>query len=101
MTTISERQDVEERSEQAEVIAFLSDATNYAETGDVKRIDTHISHVFLVGDQAYKLKRAVKMEYVDFSTIQKRRDACQKELELNRRTAPEISINRAKKDCPA
>ncbi len=90
MTTISERQDVEERSEQAEVIAFLSDATNYAETGDVKRIDTHISHVFLVGDQAYKLKRAVKMEYIDFSTIQKRRDACQKELALNRRTAPEI-----------
>ncbi len=85
--------------DQLEVIAYLSDARNFGETGKVVRIDTHISHVFLAGEQAVKLKRAVKLDYVDFSTLEKRREACWTELRLNRRTAPEIyldvrSINR-------
>ncbi len=89
-----------EASEQVEVIAFLAEAQRYGEMGEVTRIDTHISHVFLIGDQAFKLKRAIKLRYVDFSTPEKRHEACLTELRLNRRTAPEIyqdvrSINRS------
>ena len=46
--------------DQGEVIAFLSRAEAYGEAGPVERIDTHGAVVFLVGDRAYKLKRAVR-----------------------------------------
>ncbi|MBV9151975.1 MAG: AAA family ATPase, partial [Alphaproteobacteria bacterium] len=54
--------------------------------------ETHISIVFLAGDRAYKLKRAVKYPYLDFSTPDLRRAACETELELNRRTAPQLYL---------
>jgi hypothetical protein len=54
----------------------------------VDRVDTHASVVFLAGDLAWKLKRAVKFDYLDFSTPERRRAMCQAELTLNRRTAP-------------
>ena len=54
---------------QAGVIAFLSEGSSYgAPEGLVERIETHISIVFLAGERAYKLKRAVKFSYVDYST---------------------------------
>jgi aminoglycoside phosphotransferase family enzyme/predicted kinase len=53
-------------------------------------ITTHISHVFLAGDRVLKLKRAVRLPYADFSTRELRKAACQRELALNRRTAPEL-----------
>ena len=59
-------------------------------SGSVERIDTHISIVWLAGDRAYKLKRAVRFDYVDFSTIELRRVACEAEVRLNRRTAPSL-----------
>jgi aminoglycoside phosphotransferase family enzyme/predicted kinase len=46
--------------------------------------------VFLAGDSALKLKRAVRLPYVDFSTVALRKTACERELSLNRRTAPEL-----------
>ncbi|MBI3403032.1 MAG: AAA family ATPase [Acidobacteria bacterium] len=55
-------------------------------------MDTHISIVWLVGDRAYKLKRAVRYDYVDFSTIERRRAACEAEVQLNRRTAPSLYL---------
>jgi len=55
-------------------------------------ITTHISHVFLAGDRALKLKRAVRLPYADFSTLELRKAACQRELALNRRTAPELYV---------
>jgi uncharacterized protein len=51
----------------------------------VERVDTHLSHVFLSGDHAFKLKRAVRLPFVDFSTVDRRRAACQAELDINRR----------------
>lgn len=79
--------------DQSEVVAFLSDPGAYGPGVDrVERHDTHISHVFLAGDRAYKLKRAVKFPYLDFSTPAKRREACENELALNRRTAPELYL---------
>ena len=57
-----------------------------------RRIDTHGAVVFLSGDRAYKLKRAVKFPYMDFSTAERRRAMCEAELEINRRLAPEIYL---------
>ena len=57
-----------------------------------KRIDTHGAVVFLAGDRAYKLKRAVKFPYMDFSTAGRRAAMCAAEIEINRRLAPEIYL---------
>ena len=79
--------------DQSEVLAFLSDPSSYGEgAGPVERLDTHISAVFLVGAQAYKLKRAVKFSYLDYSTRALRAEACAQELNLNRRTAPALYL---------
>ena len=76
--------------QQAEVIAFLSGHGVFGPGVDSERIDTHISVVWLAGDRAYKLKRAVQYDYVDFSSIERRRAACDAEVALNRRTAPTL-----------
>ena len=69
--------------EQHDVIAFLSTPQAYGPRADaVERIDTHISIVWLAGDRVYKLKRAVRFDYVDFSTIALRRAACEAEAPL-------------------
>ncbi|HEX6442675.1 MAG TPA: AAA family ATPase [Stellaceae bacterium] len=78
---------------QQEVIAFLRDPASYpGVTGPIETIETHISRVFLAGRRACKLKRAVKYSYVDFSTVALRRAACTAELNLNRRTAPQLYL---------
>ncbi|HUF48352.1 MAG TPA: AAA family ATPase [Vicinamibacterales bacterium] len=74
---------------QRDVIAWL--ASPAAHDGQpVERIDTHSAVVFLAGDRALKLKRAVKYDYLDFSTLDLRREACNAEVRLNRRAAPSI-----------
>jgi aminoglycoside phosphotransferase family enzyme/predicted kinase len=74
---------------QQEIIAFLSWPEAYGHGAwPVERIDTHGAVVFLVGERAYKLKRAVRFPYMDYSTIERRRAMCEAELALNRRTAP-------------
>jgi aminoglycoside phosphotransferase family enzyme len=79
--------------EQQRVIAFLSEPSSYGPAVErVDVIETHASLVFLAGDRAYKLKRAVKYPYLDFSTPERRRRACEAELALNRRTAPTLYL---------
>jgi uncharacterized protein len=79
--------------EQRETIAFLDDPATWADAaGDVQRIDTHISIVWLAGDRAWKLKRAVHFDYVDFSTPERRHAACLAEVAANRRTAPGLYV---------
>ena len=56
----------------------------------VKRIDTHAASVFLAGDRAFKVKRAVRFPFLDFSTLGKRRAACEAEIKVNRAFAPAI-----------
>jgi aminoglycoside phosphotransferase family enzyme/predicted kinase len=56
-------------------------------------IETHIAAVFLTGGRAYKLKKAVDLGFLDFSTRDKRRWAIRRELEFNRRTAPDIYLD--------
>lgn len=76
--------------DQSEAIAFLSTPGTYGETGAVKVIETHISLVFLINGRAYKLKRAVKLPYVDFSTYDLRLYYCRREVELNTRATPDL-----------
>ncbi|MBX9772831.1 MAG: AAA family ATPase [Xanthobacteraceae bacterium] len=56
----------------------------------VKRIDTHAASLFLAGERALKVKRAVRFPFLDYSTLEKRKAACETELAINRRTAPDI-----------
>jgi aminoglycoside phosphotransferase family enzyme/predicted kinase len=58
----------------------------------VDRIETHASVVFLAGGHAYKVKRAVKYPFLDFSTLERRRSALLNELRLNLRTAPQLYL---------
>lgn len=73
--------------DQSEVIDHLQ-----ARLGADRRIETHGAVVFLAGDRAYKLKRAVKFPYMDFSSVERRRAMCEAEIEINRRLAPEIYL---------
>lgn len=57
---------------------------------EVHRCDTHAAAVFLAGDFALKVKRAVRFPFLDYSTLEKRRIACAAELEVNRRFAPQL-----------
>lgn len=75
--------------DQSAVIAFLSDPRTHGGRM-VERVDTHGAAVFLAGTDVYKLKRAVRFPYMDFSTVEKRRAACEAEVALNRRTAPDV-----------
>ena len=58
----------------------------------IKHIETHISHVFLAGQYAYKIKKNLDLGFVDFSTLAKRKFYCQEEIRLNSRLAPEIYL---------
>lgn len=59
---------------------------------EIEFIETHISWVFLTGPFAYKLKKPLDLGFLDYSTLEKRREYCEKELELNRRLAPELYL---------
>ena len=79
--------------EQRETIQFLRDPASYpAGAAPIEVVETHASIVFLAGRYAYKLKRAVKYPYLDFSTVARRQAACAAELRLNRRTAPQLYL---------
>ncbi len=75
--------------DQSAVVAWLGDPSTHG-GADVERVETHAACVFLAGDRAYKLKRAVRYDYLDFSTTELRRLACEAECRLNRRTAPTL-----------
>ena len=75
--------------DQTEVVEFLASSSTHG-TATVERIETHSAIVFLAAERAYKLKRAVRFDYVDFSTADRRRAMCDAEVRLNRRTAPDI-----------
>lgn len=55
--------------------------------------ETHMSWVFLAGDQVFKLKKPVRFPYLDFSTLARREAACRAELRLNRRLAPDVYLD--------
>ena len=80
-------------ADQGEVIAFLTEPASYGPGIErVERITTHGAEVFLAGTRAYKMKRAVRYSYMDFSTLARRKANCEREITLNRRTAPAIYL---------
>src|SRR5680860_347545 len=83
----------EARLAQAKLLDFMRCKAAYdPEPATVECIETHASYVFLAGDFAYKMKRAVRYPFLDFSTLDKRHAACLNELRLNRRTAPQLYL---------
>ena len=74
---------------QEAVFALLADPATHGGAA-VKRIDTHAASVFLAGDRAFKVKRAVRFPFLDYSTLPKRKSACEAELRINQPFAPEI-----------
>jgi aminoglycoside phosphotransferase family enzyme/predicted kinase len=72
----------------------MNDPSSYPEHPiSVQVIETHISWVFLTDRYAYKLKKPVRFEFLDFSKAELRRRACQDELRLNRRLAPDVYVD--------
>src|SRR3954454_18083156 len=76
---------------QNEVIAFLSDGATFG-VEEVELVETHCSLVFLAGQRAYKLKRAVRYSYLDYSTPEKRRRACEEEVRISGAFAPALYL---------
>src|SRR5262249_23218656 len=76
---------------QKPVFDFLADPATHG-GATVKRIDTHAAAVFLAGEAAYKVKRAVKFPFLDFSTLDKRKAALAAEIEANRPFAPQLYV---------
>ncbi|MBK9131069.1 MAG: AAA family ATPase [Gammaproteobacteria bacterium] len=73
------------------LIQALQDAALYDHpVAGFRVIETHISWVLLTGPYAYKIKKAVDLGFLDFSTLDKRRHYCEEELRLNRRLAPAL-----------
>jgi aminoglycoside phosphotransferase family enzyme/predicted kinase len=77
--------------DQRNVVAMLSDPATHGGAA-VEVIETHAAVVVLAGERAYKLKRAVRFAFLDFSTPDKRREACEAEVRLNARTAPDLYL---------
>ncbi len=80
-------------NEQAAVCAAMSDPGFHpGGTEPVERVETHISHVFLTGREVFKMKKAVDFGFLDFSTLEKRKRFCEREVDLNRRLAPDVYL---------
>ncbi|MHC4910440.1 MAG: bifunctional aminoglycoside phosphotransferase/ATP-binding protein, partial [Planctomycetota bacterium] len=72
-----------------ELITALTDPAAYgADVGAVSLVQTHISLLFFAGERVYKVKKAVDLGFVDYSTLERRRHFCEEEVRLNRRLAP-------------
>jgi len=79
--------------DQEATIAALRDPRFYPERPSaVEHVQTHISHVFLAGSRVYKLKKAVRLSFLDFATRDARRVFCDEEVRLNRRLAPAVYL---------
>ena len=60
---------------------------------NVDLIETHVSWLILAGDFAYKVKKPIKLDFLDFSSLERRRFFCEEELRLNRPWAPDIYLD--------
>jgi uncharacterized protein len=77
----------------AHLVEAMRDPAFYPHPVDrVDYLQTHVSSVFLTGPYVYKLKKPVDFGFLDFTTPELRRRCCQKEVELNRRLAPELYL---------
>src|SRR4029077_18041068 len=74
---------------QEPVLRLLADPATFG-GAEERRIDTHAASVFLAGERALKVKRAVRFPFLDYSTLAKRKEACAAEIEVNRPFAPQL-----------
>ncbi len=72
---------------------LLSDQRFPGATAPARLVETHISWVILTPDFAFKIKKPVQLDFLDFSTLEKRRFYCAEELRLNRRLAPAMYLD--------
>jgi aminoglycoside phosphotransferase family enzyme/predicted kinase len=80
-------------AEQLGIVEALKKASAYGNgVTEVRVAETHISWVFLTGEHAYKIKKPVKLPFVDFSALELRRHFCEEEVRLNRRLAPKLYL---------
>jgi uncharacterized protein len=78
---------------QDEIVAAMSQPAFYHPAPrEVERRETHASTVFLAGDRAYKVKKPVRFDFLDYSTAVRRMRMCEEEVALNRRLAPHIYV---------
>jgi hypothetical protein len=81
-------------AEQETLVRALFDPRCYPHpVGEVRLIQTHISYVLLTGQFAYKIKKPLDLDFLDFTTLAARRHFCEEELRLNRRLAPRIYVD--------
>ena len=78
----------------SELLAALRDPAVFGRPAGtpVVVLQTHISIVALVGDDAYKFKKPVDLEFLDYTTLARRQHFCALEVELNRRLAPDVYL---------
>jgi len=93
MATLSNKQVTIMPSQKDVVEALLKRETYEEDPGHIDMCQTHISFVFLTRNFVYKVKKAVNFGFLDFSTLEKRRFFCEKEVELNRRLCPDMYLN--------
>ena len=79
-------------SQESLIAAMMSPAFYPKPPAEVTHKETHISHLFFAGDLVYKVKKAVRFSFLDYSTLAKRRYYLQEELSLNRRLAPSVYL---------
>ena len=76
-----------------EKLDFLRDPASYGEGGAVEAIETHFAWVFLTAHFAYKMKKSMRQDSMDYRTLRSREAGCRNELRLNRRLAPSVYLD--------
>ena len=83
-----------ETLDQAALIAALLQPDRYPHpVAAVEHLQTHISHVLLAGDYAYKIKKPLNLGFLDFTSLTRRKYYCEQELRLNGRLAPDLYLD--------
>jgi aminoglycoside phosphotransferase family enzyme/predicted kinase len=79
---------------QAEIFQAMARPDFYPhDVSTIEQRETHISKVFLTGEYAYKIKKPVYLEFLDFTTLEKRRHYCQQEVTLNQRLTSDVYLD--------
>ena len=85
----------------ARLVEALRDPIRFPHpTSRVRVIETHVSYIVLTGSRAYKIKKPLRLDFLDFTSLASRRRACEDELRLNRRTAPDLYLRVARSPAP-
>ena len=79
--------------ERFQIDQLLNEAAFPHPVSEMRLLETHISWIILTGEFAYKIKKPVSFDFVDYSTLEQRKINCQKEVELNSRYCPAIYLD--------